>query len=234
LVVRGDSHRGVITVTGYIRPVTVMIPSENITLRTVKPKLANTTLVGKPENITLRIVKPKMANTTPPGKSENITLGATKPKSKHQTLAGELENITLGFVMRKTPSAKCVASSSLGRVGDNRLATAAGRTERPAIHRSPGDSSQPFPAVVERGVPDDIIVWAEQLLAELRAGRVQLPPVDLKPGHTVLVPSGSWRATSPRRSSVSVRRSRTCGCSGERSSELVCGEGVSDDDLEAR
>jgi hypothetical protein len=37
-------------------------------------------------------------------------------------------------------------------------------------------------------VPDDIIVWAEQLLDGIRAGRVQLPPVDLKPGHTVLVP----------------------------------------------
>ena len=57
------------------------------------------------ENITIRIVKPKMANTTPLGKPENITLG---------------------FPMRKTPSAKCVASSSLGRVVVNRLATAAG------------------------------------------------------------------------------------------------------------
>jgi hypothetical protein len=37
-------------------------------------------------------------------------------------------------------------------------------------------------------VPDDIIVWAEQLLDGIRAGRVQLPVVELKPGHTVLVP----------------------------------------------
>jgi hypothetical protein len=56
----------------------------------------------------------------------------------------------------------------------------------PNGRRSPGDSSQP--TLVERGVPDDIIVWAEQLLDGIRAGRVQLPPVDLKPGHAVLVP----------------------------------------------
>jgi hypothetical protein len=49
---------------------------------------------------------------------------------------------------------------------------------------SPGDSSQP--TLVEQGAPDDIIRWTEQLLAELRAGQVQLPPVELKPGHTVL------------------------------------------------
>jgi DNA-binding transcriptional ArsR family regulator len=44
------------------------------------------------------------------------------------------------------------------------------------------------PSLVEQGAPDDIIAWAEQLLAELRAGRVQLPVIELKPGHTVLVP----------------------------------------------
>jgi hypothetical protein len=52
----------------------------------------------------------------------------------------------------------------------------------PNGRHSPGDSSQP----VEQGVPDDIIAWGEWLLAELRAGRVQLPPVELRPGHTVL------------------------------------------------
>jgi hypothetical protein len=66
-----------------------------------------------PENITLRIVKPKMADTP---------------------LVGKTENITLGFPMRKTPSAKCAASSSLGRDGVNRLATAAGLArQRPTV-----------------------------------------------------------------------------------------------------
>jgi hypothetical protein len=42
-------------------------------------------------------------------------------------------------------------------------------------------------SLVEQG-PDDIIEWGERLLAELRAGRVQLPVVEIKPGHAVLVP----------------------------------------------
>jgi KaiC/GvpD/RAD55 family RecA-like ATPase len=42
-------------------------------------------------------------------------------------------------------------------------------------------------SLVKQG-PDDIIGWGERLLAELRAGRVQLPVVEIKPGHTVLVP----------------------------------------------
>jgi predicted nucleic acid-binding Zn ribbon protein len=54
----------------------------------------------------------------------------------------------------------------------------------PNGRHSPGDSSQP----VEQGAPDDIIAWGEWLLGELRAGRVQLPVIELKPGHTVLVP----------------------------------------------
>jgi predicted ArsR family transcriptional regulator len=58
------------------------------------------------------------------------------------------------------------------------------KTEPNGRH-SPGDSPQP--TLVEQG-PDDIIEWGERLLAELRAGRVQLPVVELKPGHTVLVP----------------------------------------------
>jgi hypothetical protein len=53
----------------------------------------------------------------------------------------------------------------------------------PNGRRPQGDSSQP--PLVEPGAPD-IIVWGEQLLAELRAGRTQLPVVELKPGHTVL------------------------------------------------
>jgi predicted nucleic acid-binding Zn ribbon protein len=56
----------------------------------------------------------------------------------------------------------------------------------PNGRHSPGDSSQP--PLVEPGPPDDVIAWGEQLLDELRAGRVQLPPVELKPGHAVLVP----------------------------------------------
>jgi|GEM_PF-2696760 len=36
--------------------------------------------------------------------------------------------------------------------------------------------------------PKDDIRWAEQLLAELQAGRVQLPPVELKPGRSVVAP----------------------------------------------
>jgi len=59
------------------------------------------------------------------------------------------------------------------------------KTEPNGRH-SPGDSSQP--TLVERGVPDDIIVWGEQLLAELRAGRVRLAPVELTPGRSVVVP----------------------------------------------
>ena len=55
----------------------------------------------------------------------------------------------------------------------------------PNGRRSPGDSPQP--TLVEQG-PDDIIGWGERLLAELRAGRVQLPVVEIKPGHTVLAP----------------------------------------------
>jgi hypothetical protein len=79
-----------------------------------------------PENITLRITTPKMANTTPLGKTENITLGVVTPKMANAPLLGKPKNITLGFPMRKPPSARCVASSSLGRVVVNRLATAAG------------------------------------------------------------------------------------------------------------
>jgi DNA-binding transcriptional ArsR family regulator len=41
-------------------------------------------------------------------------------------------------------------------------------------------------SLVEQGT-DDIIEWGERLLAELRAGRVQLPVVEIKPGHAVLV-----------------------------------------------
>jgi hypothetical protein len=54
----------------------------------------------------------------------------------------------------------------------------------PNGRRSPGDSSQP--TLVEQEPPDDVIAWGEWLLAELRAGRVRLPPVELRPGHTVL------------------------------------------------
>ena len=56
----------------------------------------------------------------------------------------------------------------------------------PNGRRSPGDGSQP--TLVEQGPPDDIIAWAEQLLAELRDGQVQLPPVELKPGRSVVAP----------------------------------------------
>jgi hypothetical protein len=54
----------------------------------------------------------------------------------------------------------------------------------PNGRHSPGDSSQP--TLVEQEPPDDVIAWGEWLLAELRAGRVRLPPVELRPGHTVL------------------------------------------------
>jgi hypothetical protein len=54
----------------------------------------------------------------------------------------------------------------------------------PNDRHSPGDSSQP--TLVEQEPPDDVIAWGEWLLAELRAGRVRLPPVELRPGHTVL------------------------------------------------
>jgi hypothetical protein len=66
-----------------------------------------------PENITLRIRTPKMADTTPLGEPKNITLGFPKPKMTDMTLPGKTKNITLGFPMRKTPSAKCVASLHL-------------------------------------------------------------------------------------------------------------------------
>jgi len=56
----------------------------------------------------------------------------------------------------------------------------------PNGRRSPGDSSQP--TLVEQGPPDDIIAWGEWLLAELRAGRTQLPVVELKPGRSVVAP----------------------------------------------
>jgi DNA-binding transcriptional ArsR family regulator len=67
-----------------------------------------------------------------------------------------------------------------------RWANGIGDGFEPNGRHPPGDSSQP--TLVEQGAPDDIIAWAEQLLAELRAGRVQLPVIELKPGHTVLVP----------------------------------------------
>ena len=54
----------------------------------------------------------------------------------------------------------------------------------PNGRRSPGDSSQP--TLVEQGPPDDIIAWGEWLLGELRAGRVQLPVVELRPGRSVV------------------------------------------------
>jgi hypothetical protein len=54
----------------------------------------------------------------------------------------------------------------------------------PNGRRSPGDSSQ----LAEQGAPDDIIAWGEWLLAELRAGRVQLPVVELSPGRSVVAP----------------------------------------------
>jgi DNA-binding transcriptional ArsR family regulator len=54
----------------------------------------------------------------------------------------------------------------------------------PTDHHSP-DSQ---PTLVEQGAPDDIIEWGEWLLAELRAGGVRLPVVDLRPGHSVVVP----------------------------------------------
>jgi hypothetical protein len=56
----------------------------------------------------------------------------------------------------------------------------------PNGRRSPGDSSQP--TLVEQGPPDDIIAWGEWLLGELRAGRTQLPVVELKPGRSVVAP----------------------------------------------
>jgi DNA-binding transcriptional ArsR family regulator len=65
-----------------------------------------------------------------------------------------------------------------------RWANGIGDGFEPNGRHPPGDSSQ----LVEQGAPDDIIAWGEQLLAELRAGRVQLPVIELKPGHTVLVP----------------------------------------------
>jgi hypothetical protein len=65
-----------------------------------------------------------------------------------------------------------------------RWANGIGDGFEPNGRHSPGNS----PQLVEQGAPDDIIAWGEQLLAELRAGRVRLAPVELKPGHAVLVP----------------------------------------------
>jgi hypothetical protein len=59
----------------------------------------------------------------------------------------------------------------------------AGASEPNGRH-SPGDSSQ----LVEQGPPDDVIAWGEWLLAELRAGQVQLPVIELKPGRSVVAP----------------------------------------------
>jgi hypothetical protein len=56
----------------------------------------------------------------------------------------------------------------------------------PNGRRSPGDSSQP--TLVEQGAPDDIIAWGEWLLGELRAGRTQLPVIELTPGRSVVAP----------------------------------------------
>jgi DNA-binding transcriptional ArsR family regulator len=65
-----------------------------------------------------------------------------------------------------------------------RWANGIGDEAEPNGRHSPGDSSQP--TLVEQGAPDGGIAWGEWLLGELRAGRVQLPVVELKPGHTVL------------------------------------------------
>jgi hypothetical protein len=99
------------------------------------------------------------------------TRGETKTDGKHHTPHRDAKNGGHGSVGFFSPTDTSIAGEK--KTGPN------GR-------HSPGDSSQP--TLVERGVPDDIIVWAEQLLDGIRAGRVQLPPVDLKPGHAVLVP----------------------------------------------
>jgi len=50
-----------------------------------------------------------------------------------------------------------------------------------------GQPAAPAGVSVPHG-PGDVVSWGECLLAELRAGRVQLPEIELKPGHRVVVP----------------------------------------------
>jgi hypothetical protein len=100
--------------------------------------------------------------------TDALIVGETKTDGKHHTPHRDAKNGGHGSVGFVSPTDTSIAGEK--------------KTEPNGRH-SPGDSSQSAP--VEQG-PDDIIAWGEQLLAELRAGRTQLPVVELKPGHTVL------------------------------------------------
>jgi hypothetical protein len=83
-------------------------------------------------------------------------------------------------------------------------------------------------SLVEQG-PDDIIEWGERLLAELRAGRratSQLPVVEIKPGHAVLVPYERFLDEPNRRGEARYRhRAATVNLRRlQRALELVLGK----------
>jgi len=99
--------------------------------------------------------------------TDALIVGEKKTDGKHHTPHRDAKNDEHGSVGFVSPTDALIAGEK--------------KTEPNGRH-SPGDSSQP----VEQGVPDDIIAWGEQLLAELRAGRVQLPVVELRPGRSVV------------------------------------------------